>query len=406
MFAERTFEKRYKLNLGNYSLVAPAEAPILSNEMRKILPYFLIGASCLTAQGVFTEPKGFNTVTCLNNSDTIVGVPFRAPGSQYAPLASAPVIAGGLATLTLTATTLTDGALGLSNGYPTHYVKFNDGTAKEGSFYTITANTSNSVTIDLNGDSLTGTTTGNSLIIAKYWTLDTLFPPADATTSWTESPAGSGNWVQDGHAVVKSNGSLAFQRRTEILTPDISSTGINLAPSSKYYIDAGIWKKAGAGSTNYGAVALYPENYFIFRHPASVSRSTVFRSVGDVETASFSIPLSTLTTGSQDTFVALPRPVPVSLMQLNLWQSNAFLKSDGTLAFQRRDELLVFDNTSPALNKAASAKYYHNGTNWLKAGDGSVIHDTDIVPAGSGFLIRKYKTATGSTSFWKNIPAY
>lgn len=342
------------------------------------------------AESVTSEPIGFNKVTCLSNSDTIVGVPFRVQGSLTTKAAAVPVVNAGSATLTLTVTNLTAGAL------TRHFIKFNSG-AKDGAWYDVTDNTTDSVTIDLNGDNLTGVVAGDALVIAEYWTLNALFPPAAATTD----PGTTG------HAIVASIGTLAFQRRTELLLPDLQGAGINRATSGKYYIHGGIWKKSGdATGADQGALLIYPDSYFTVRHPASVAASTVFKSTGEVEVRNFTIPLATLTTGQQDTFVGIPRPVGVTLAGLNLWQSGAFVKSDGILAFQRRDLLLVFDNAAAAQNRSASATYFHNGTSWLKLNDGTVNHDTDIIPAGAGFIIRKYRTADGSSALWKNTPSY
>ncbi|MFN2427032.1 MAG: 30S ribosomal protein S17, partial [Candidatus Binatia bacterium] len=45
---------------------------------------------------------------------------------------------------------------------------------------------------------------GDRVVIAEYWTLDTLFPPAQATTGWTENTENPGEYIQNGHAVVAS----------------------------------------------------------------------------------------------------------------------------------------------------------------------------------------------------------
>ncbi|NJM37857.1 MAG: TIGR02597 family protein [Akkermansiaceae bacterium] len=167
-------------------------------------------------------------------------------------------------------------------------------------------------------------------------------------------------------------------------------------------MQGGAWRRVSATvGTNFGTTKLFPDNYFTIRHPNTVTTSTVFKSYGEVEIKNFTIPLSTLTNGSQDTFVAILRPVPVTLSQLNLWQSGAFVASTGISGIQRRDQLLVFNNEVAALNKAASAIYFHNGTSWLKAGDGTVNHDSDVIPPSSGFLIRKFRSSGGNSVDWK-----
>jgi uncharacterized protein (TIGR02597 family) len=321
------------------------------------------------AQSVVSDPLGFNTIVCPANSDTIVGVPFRPNGSQQGTLSAVPTGTDHVsATLTL----------GGSPGFTadefkdTHYVKFTSG-AMDGHYYAITGNTADTLTVDLNGENVPGAAVDDNVIIAQFWTLDSLFPPADATTD----PATTG------HAIVASLGTLAFRRRTSVLLPDMTTTGINLAPNAIFYIHDALWKKAGQGNTDFGATILYPDSYFIIRHPAAVTTGTNFKSSGEVESGNMTIPLSTQINEAQDNFIAIPRPVDVQLNELNLFESGAFVASLGTLAFQRRDQLLVFDNAQQALNKAPSAIYFHDGTNWLKAGDGTNPHDTDVINAGN-----------------------
>jgi uncharacterized protein (TIGR02597 family) len=285
-----------------------------------------------------------------------------------------------------------------------HYLHFTSGT-RDGRWYDITANTTTSVTIDLNGDDLTGVVIGDSVTITEYWTLDTLFPPAQATTGWTEDPQNAGTFIQNGHAIVASTGALPFQRRTLLLFPDISGEGTNRASILSYYITANQWYAIGNAEDDQGSNILYPDMMVSIRHPVSVTHPTVLRTSGEVLTDNFSIPLASLTTGQHDNFVALPRPVDVSLSDLNLWESGAFVQSLGVLPFQRRDLILVYNNTQIATNKAPTATYYHNGSNWLMIGS-SDNKDGELIPAGSGFIVRRYQSATGVTTVWNNAATY
>ncbi|MFU8849280.1 MAG: TIGR02597 family protein, partial [Opitutales bacterium] len=169
-----------------------------------------------------TDPIGVNKITCPVNSDTIVGIPFRKEGSRSTVTSASPINVVGepdLKEIPLSALTLEAGSL------TQHYLKFDSGS-RDGRWYDITANTATSVTIDLNGDTLDGVTTGDRVTIAEYWTLNTLFPPANAT----------GDPTTTGHAVVGSNGTGSRNRKTEILYPDLLGLGINRAAPSQYYI--------------------------------------------------------------------------------------------------------------------------------------------------------------------------
>jgi len=348
---------------------------------------------------VVSEPLGFNRVTCLANSDTIIGVPLRKTGSRVSSLSTAPSINGDRASLTLTHDNL------YSSGLPSHYLKFTSG-AKSGFWYHITGCTASSITVDLNGDSLDGVVGGESLLIAPYWTLDTLFPPSGATTSWTETFAGSGEWTPNGHAVVASSSTLISGRRTEILLPNVSAAGINLPAEGRYFIHGGVWKKSSSGHTNYGSTILYPDVYFTISHPTTVVRPTTFKASGGVDTESFVIQLNTRANVPQDNFVALLRPVNVTLDGLNLRQSGAFVPSTSTLTSGRRDQLLVFNNEQALRNRTPSAVYYVHGGIWKLSSGGNTDRSSVVIPAGTGFIIRKYQTPGGVTSYWNNTPSY
>ncbi len=355
----------------------------------KIVLAFVLALLPLAAQVVTTEPVGFNKVTCLANSDTIVGVPLRVQGSITTKLAAVPTLNGELATLSLASSALP--------AFSKHYLKFIGGT-RDGRWYDITANTATSVTIDLNGDNLNGVISGDSVLIAEYWTLNSLFPPAGATTSWTETPVGSGNWVPNGHAIVPWPNGL--NRRTEVLLPNITAQGINIASAGTYYITGGVWKKFGDTSKpNFGDTILYPDNYFSLRHPSTVAHNTIFRSLGEVENKNFTIFLSTRTTGKQDNFIGLPRPTPIKLKHLGLNDDAVFVASASAL--NRKDELLVFDNETAIRNKAPTVTYYRLSTGWRKFGDASTNQDDTTIPAGAGFIIRK-SISDGSSDVWQN----
>lgn len=349
-----------------------------------------------------TEPYGFNTITCPANSDTIVGVPFRPTGSRKGTLNALPTVDGEAATLSIA------GTPGFTvNGFAnTWYAKFSSGT-KNGRFYTITANDASTLTIDLNGDNMTGVLATDTVVIAQYWTLDSLFPPAGATTAWTGTAP---NTVPNGHAIVASTSTSAPLRKTQLLLPNTAGTGTNLAPNRSFYIYHNTvaatknWLSA-SGTPAAGSTILSPDCYIIIRHPSTVPNPTTLKTTGEVETGTVSIPLSTITTGFQDNYIALVRPIDLTLTQLNLYESGAFVASSSTSPVLRKDQILVFNNAVALRNKAPSASYYHNGTDWLNA-SGNTNANLSVIPAGAGFIIRKAKTSGGATHFWNNGATY
>jgi len=351
-----------------------------------------------------TPPIGVNKVTCLANSDTIVGIPFRKEGSRSTLTTGDPIAVTeepDLREIPLQSLTLEAGSL------VQHYLKFDGGT-RDGRWYDITANTASSVTIDLNGDNLTGVVTGDRVVITEYWTLDTLFPPAQATTAWTEDPQNAGVFIPNGHAIVASTSPFPSGRRTEMLFPNYQESGINLAAAGTYYIYNGGWRKQGEPvSADFGSSFLVPDYYIVLRHPSGISHETIFRANGEVTMGNHSIPLSTRIDGKQDNLIGLTRAVNITLNELSLGGTQAFLSSTTPFPAGRRDELLVFNNEVADRNKAASATYYYYNGAWRMQGQPiSTDFGGDEIKAAFGFIIRKYQDANGETVFWNNTPSY
>ncbi|WP_169334322.1 TIGR02597 family protein [Rubritalea marina] len=343
----------------------------------------LATSTTLPAQSVATDPVGYTTVTCLPNSDTIVSVPFLNTTDSITSAVSGSATEDGT-----TATFTLNGITGLTTDqYATYYyVRFTGGTL-DGNFYQITANGSDNVTIELNGDAATDISDTDTLKVYKFWTLGTLFPQATQDT------------------IVESASNRLSARRTEVLIPDNSTEGVNRSAGSVHFLKSTGWADASDNGDSDNKL-LWPDSYIIIRHPVAVSTSTTYTASGTVDTNSqIVIPLSTRTTGAQDNYVAVPRPVDVALNNLNLYESGAFVASTSSRLSGRRDELHIFDNTAGSLNKSASKIFYHDGTNWIDSSDKSTA-DTDTIKASEGIIIRKYQTLDGATHFWNNTPSY
>ncbi len=260
----------------------------------------------------------------------------------------------------------------------------------DGSFYTIASNGSNSVTLDLNGDSISSVTPGSTVSIYPYWTLATVFPASESGTLFIAS-------------------SSPLVRQTQILVPDYSGTGDNLGTGATYFFYNNQWCLVGDSVSNsHNDDILIPDGYITIRNPATASTTTL-TTMGSVLTGNFMIPLATLTTGPQDNAVAICRPVDTTLNDLGLISSGAFTAS--TSALVRQDQIFLVSNTEAGLFKAATATYYYyagtSGTGWRLVGDSiSNDHGNDVIPAGTGFTIRKVATNNGATAFWQNPPSY
>lgn len=345
------------------------------------------------AQTAITTPVGYVTITCPANSDTIVGVPLKQPTVAAGALSGAPTVNADSATLSITGADFT------ANQFAgTHYVKFTGTGNSAGKYYAVTGNTTNTITVDLNGDTLNAAQ-NDTLSVTKFWTLGELFDPTKSTTD----PATTGN------AIVASNGTSTLARKTQILLPNNAGSGINLVASQIFYVNSQdqTWRKSSDNTgADFSSQQLWPDTYVIIRHP-NIAASTSYVVCGEVEMGNFQIPINTLSTGSQDNYIALPRPVDIKLDDLNLGGTAAFVDSASTSTLQRRDQLFVYNNGFASINKTPSAIYYrHNGAWRLSSSDGSANFGANTIPAGAGIVIRKYQTANGATVFWNNSATY
>lgn len=355
-------------------------------------------ASSLAQTTVTTGPVGVfkagaydaqgNYLGLLGGSDTFVSIPLTRPPEYVGTMQS-----GSNNVITISGTpNLTSNQFVYAAGTQpkTYYVQLGANSSvtnpKEGSSYLVTANSANTLTLNLNGDDISNVPTGTQISVIPYWTLKTVFPNSDAGVSFTTSPS-------------------TKNRSTQILFPDFTGTGINLAPKVIYFHFNGAWRLAGADSTvDHGDDVLLTNSYFIIRNLNSPT--TALTVTGNVLTGKSMVSLATQTSVQQDNSVALVRPVDVTLNNLGLISSGAFVASPSTK--NRADQLLVFDNTVVGINKSAPLIYYYFNGAWRKAGapDSSVDYGTDVIPAGSGFVIRKATTAGGATAFWQGTPTY
>ncbi|MGC4071336.1 MAG: TIGR02597 family protein [Nibricoccus sp.] len=343
----------------------------------------LCSTTASVAATATTDPVGYNTISLLANSDTYVSVPFSRPAAFVGQISS---FSGNVITVAGTPGFTASQFVYASGSQSNTYYAFIRSGAKEGNYYTIIANGTNTLTVDLAGDTLTGIVANEAISIIPYWTLGTLFPASDAGVSFI---------------VTVSNPSP----QTQILIPDLTSTGINLSVSKVYRYRSGSWKLVGGLNPSYDDDILIPDSYFIVRNAAT---GTVFTQTGSVVVKKTTTPLITNVGSKQDNSVALTRPIPVSLNDSGLISSGAFVASNPT-GPRTGDELLVVDNTTTGINKSVSAVYFYRNGAWRKVGAADANSDfgaTIVFGPGSGVIIRKAATATGASANWTNSPTY
>ena len=340
-----------------------------------------IGGPSLSAQTtVMTDPVGFITTSCLGNSDTYLGIPFTRP-----PEFTCTVQSANANTLTI------NGTPGWTNSQfvyaagtqPKHYyVLIGNGGAtnpKQGHNYTVTSNGSNTLTVDTSLDNLTGVVANTRVTLIPYWTPATIFPSGDAGVSFTAT-------------------TNPPSYKTEVLIPNTSSAGINLAPAATYFfINNGSnvgWRLEGDNSTDHGDDPLLPDSYFIVRN-SNGAPPLPLTGAGSVLMSKLAVPILASASQQQDNPVTMIRPVDTTL------GSNGLAPVD--TSFLQGDQLLLFDNTQRQIGKQPSKIYTFND-GWRLSSD-NLDHSKDIVPAGSAMLVRR-AAKSGATVYWVNTPTY
>ena len=374
------------------------------------LSIVLAGSTLLSvispAQRVTTDPVGFTTTSSLSNSDTLVSIPFTRPPEFTGAIQS---VAGSIITIAGTpGWTANQFVYAAGTQIKTYYVLIGAGGAsnpKEGHTYFVSANGSNTLTVDTSTDTLTGITANTQLILIPYWTPSAIFPATDANVSFTPTTSSS-------------------SYKTQLLVPNNAALGINLPYAASYFFSNNVdgtsgnvgWRIVGNNTTDHGNDPLLPNSYFVIRN-LNGAPTLPLKGIGGVLTKKLATALRTSATQAQDNAVSMVRPVDVTLNQSGLGPADGSFVATPPMREIRGprgallDQLLLFDNSAAAYDKQPSAIYYYSAgpgklAGWKLVGDGSADHGDDLIPAGSAIVIRKAKSVGGQTVFWTNAPTY
>jgi uncharacterized protein (TIGR02597 family) len=324
-----------------------------------------------------TDPVGYNTISLLANSDTYVSVPFQRPAAFVGQVGS---FSGNVITVAGTPGWTSSQFVYASGSQSNTYYAFIRSGAKEGNYYTVTANGANTLTIDLAGDTLSGLAANDSISVVPYWTLGTLFPNSDAGVSFTTA--------------------VGLAKRTEIHIPDLNGNGTNRGISARYYHGNSAWRDYS--NNDRSDEILVPDSYFIISNPSSAATGTL-TTTGSVLTKKFVIPVISEAASSRDNPVALLRPIPVSLNDSGLITSGAFT---ATVGLAVKDQLYIYDNTTPGKNKAEIARYIYKNNAWRRIGDDITDYGSTIIfSPGTAVKIVKARGSDASVN-WTNSPTY
>lgn len=360
-----------------------------SSQLRRVFKVILLGligaTPTLFAQGVSTTGSvGLISLPAQSASDTIVSLPLHRPDVFRGTIAS---VAGSVVTLQRASFE----ADSLNGRF---YLLLESGSG-EGAWFPITDTSADTVTIDPGSGVGAGILVADVVVkVVPFWTLDTVFPN------------GKG---------VNASGSLLPV--TRVLLPDRFGIGVRLAPSSSFLYYSGTdhggegWRKFGyAPTVKFDHQILPPGISLIVRHESGPG--TVFENLGHVQTSSSSAILGNLAANApQDHSLGSGIALPLTLADSRLVESGAFRASSAI--DEPLDQVLIFDQTSPAKNRLPSSSYYYysgsqnGGAGWRLLGDPSTIRDgAAVFQPARGFVIRKAAAANPVSVRWAVRPAY
>lgn len=331
------------------------------------------------AQTVATDPVGFSTNTLLSQSDSAISIPFVRPPAFVGEMSAA---SGN--TITVSGSPFNANQFVYQQGSQPnrYYVLIGSASVanpKEGHTYPVLSNTANTLTVDVSQDNLTGIPANAQVSVIPNWTLATAFPASDANVSFTPT-----------------NSVPTY--KTQIRVPDTTAPGINLAYAI-YYFSNNAWHREGDDLNDRGDDPLLPDSFFVVRN-LNGAPTLPFVSKGSVVMKKFSVPLMTSASTQQDNPVSLLRPLDIAL------NATGLNRNDGS--FVAGDQLLLFNNAVAGYDKAPLV-YTVDGSvprgPWRLTGDNVSDRGVDVIPAGTGFVIRKAPALNGATAFWtQNFP--
>jgi len=333
---------------------------------------------------------GYNRIEVPADSDVVVSVPFNLnPKGSYT-----------VVTVTGTGVTAAAGSFPDPLGGAC-YVRFTSGNAN-GLWTTITSNTTDTLVFD-NQDAafLSKIANGNTFAVYPHQTLGSVLPKKLEEFAFVASPdATLGN------------------RKNEVLLPS-EADGINKSATATYYYlkwnhpVLGLlegWREHGQSvMVDKGGVIVKPDSYVILRNNGSKKLTFILK--GLVPIGKIGSKVSTKAV-QYDLNFATGRPLPVTLNKLGL--EPVFAQSSTAGLPDRKDELLVFDNTDGKKNKSAAKTYYYLNWNHPTLGllKGWREHGTDVredkgnveITPSQGLIIRKAAGTPADQYYTQSAP--
>lgn len=355
-----------------------------------------------------TDPVGYYTLSAAGASDTVLSLP------MVRDAVFAGTIDSGVGNITANSFRALAGTVSpawstapkqfvyAAGSQPlTYYVEFTSGALK-GLYYKIVDNTANTLTLDMEGDSLTlhplpGAPTatlaaGDSFKIRPYWRIKDVFE-------------------NNGTPIIDSRPDFDTPR-DDVLIPNYVTVGQNKGANVTYFhvnsVEDGVgWRTFTTGAADKGDDILRPNEAFVLRRRNAQALSiTNLGSVQMIRSIAF-IPGGNGTSGN-DTYISINRPSAVSLNLSGLRtadQATSLIK-DSVDGDNPGDRLLAF-TPGTGFNRAPSRTYYFLagvGGGWrLFPNDVTDVGNTTLEP-GTAYIVRK--TSQNAGRDWINEPNY
>lgn len=325
-----------------------------------------------------TAPVGFLKLTFKAQSDTPFSLPLNRPEVYSGQLNS---ISGNIISLSTSPFTANQFVYADGSQNEKYYLLFTTGVL-EGRSFDVTANGTNSITVNQDGTIniqtlINDVNARDRFEIRPHWTLDTLFPGGV------------------GFPAVAN----AFTNGSEIHFKPINQPGINLASEKiyKYATGTGWVDNANLFAGRAKDVVLIRNGFFQARN---VTVSDVIKNlVGDVPTVDGRVRLKSNVI-QQDNFVAFSFPIDIKLSETGLENTSGFTRSSGQFNADG-DTINLFNVTQAGYDKAPSATYYYvNGLGWINSANifGGAVNATQvIIKAGTACFIRKAGEVSANT---------
>ena len=343
-------------------------------KLKVALAIFVAAVMAGNAQTVTSDVVGYVKQTFAAGSDTIF-VPQLLRPVEFSGAVNSVSTSGGNATLVCPNATFTsDSFKYVATTQPKTYFAMVTSGNLTGTGFLVVSNGTGSITVALDGLTVASADV-TGIEVRPLWTFNTLFPSSDANVTFTPS-----------------TGTTTATRRTQLVMPNFTGSGINRGPGSVYFYNSAVsdWVATTATGVKAGDTVLLPSQYIIHRNIGGTPVALNATLVGSLFSKPGAVYLATLTTSANDNPIGLSRPTDYKLSELGFDDTN-FIQSTGTTTATRRDQVLVYSTTGSGINRSPTAVYFKTGNTW-RATTASTTAVDAVIPGGSAVIVRKYQS--------------